>query len=218
MGSKDNKKNIIENLQIVKRKISNQSKKVFLLSQFHSNKVIFIGKDYKSITPRPKADCVITDQRKLPIGVLTADCVPILLYDKKKKIIAAVHAGWKGAYKNIIGSVIKLMTKKGCEIKNITAVIGPSIAFKSYEVKEHFKKKFLKKDNMNKVFFKEKNNKIYFNLKAYLQSSIQGNNVKNIEILNIDTFDVKNNFFSARRSLTLKEKDYGRNISIIMIN
>ena len=85
----------------------------------------------------------------MPIAVLTADCVPILIYDKKMKIIAAIHAGWKGAYKGIIDKVIKFMIEKGCELKNMTAVIGPTISKKNYEVKADFKKKFIRKNKKN---------------------------------------------------------------------
>ena len=70
----------------------------------------------------------------MPISVLTADCSPILIYDDKREIIAAIHAGWKGAYKDIINKVIKFMIKKGCELSDMTAVIGPSISLKNYEV------------------------------------------------------------------------------------
>ena len=135
----DNKTDIKKNLQIVRKKISSKAKNIFLLNQFHSNKFIFIDERYKN-KKKPKADAIITNQRNLPIAVLTADCAPILIYDDKMKMIAAIHAGWKGAFKGIINKVIKFMIKKGCLLENITAVIGPSISLKNYEVKEDFKK------------------------------------------------------------------------------
>ena len=98
-GSNDKKKNIKQNLEIVKNKISKKSKKIFLLHQTHSNKFIFVNKNFKINGKRLKADAVITDQKKLPIGILTADCAPILIYDNISKIAAAIHAGWKGAIK-----------------------------------------------------------------------------------------------------------------------
>jgi len=136
----------------------------------------------------------------------------------RKKIIAAIHAGWKGAYKGIINKVIKFMQKKGSVTKNITAVIGPSISFQSYEVKKDFKTKFLKKDKNNKVFFKESKEGIYFSLSNYILKQLKDNKIKDIDVINKDTFNIKNNFFSARRALSLNQNDYGRNISIIMIN
>ncbi len=216
-GSKDLQSNVKGNLRIVKNKIDKSAKEIFLLNQIHSNKFIFIDEKYTNKI-KPKADAIITCQKNLPIAVLTADCVPILICDNKRKMIAAIHAGWKGAFKNIIGRVIKFMKKKGCKSKNIIATIGPSISVKNYEVKNNFKKKFLKKNKKNNKYFVSRNNKIYFNLTSYVYSSLLQNQIKNIETIKIDTFDIKNKFFSARRALHLNHDDYGRNISIIMLN
>jgi polyphenol oxidase len=216
-GSKDKKSNIKKNLRLVKKSISHKAKNIFLLNQVHSNKFIYINEKYDNKT-KPKADAIITNQRHLPIAVLTADCAPILIYDDKIKMVAAIHAGWKGAYKGIINKVIRFMIKKGSVLENMTAVVGPSISVKNYEVKEDFKQKFIKKDKKNLIFFKINKKKIYFDLTKYVCSLLKNNGVKNIDVLKIDTFDIKNKFFSARRALKLKHNDYGRNISIIMIN
>ena len=217
-GSNDKKNKIKKNLKIVKNKIGKNLKNIFLVHQVHSNKFVFIGKNFKFNKKKFKADAIITNQPKLPIAVLTADCVPVLLYDNKKNMIAAIHAGWKGAFKGIINNVINLMQKKGCNKKNIFAAIGPCIGKNSYNVKDDFKKKFLKKDKKNKIFFSYKNDIIYFDLPNYVKSQLKLNKITNIDMKNIDTFNKKNNFFSARRALRLKHDDYGRNISIIMIN
>ena len=136
----------------------------------------------------------------------------------KKNLIAAIHAGWKGAYKDIINKVINFMIKKGSNPKNIIAAIGPSISIKNYEVKNDFKRKFIKKDKKNNRFFKSKYKKLYFDLPDYVKSCLLKSKIKNIETIKIDTFDINNNFFSARRALKLNHNDYGRNISIIMLN
>ena len=216
-GSKDDPSNVKKNLNIVLKKISKTAKSIFLLHQIHSNKIVYIDKK-KISKSKPKADAVITNQQNLPLGILTADCVPILICDKKKNLIAAIHAGWKGAYKDIISKVINFMIKKGSDPINIIAAIGPAISLTNYEVKENFKKKFIKKDKKNRRFFKIKYKKLYFNLPGYVKSCLLKNKIKNIESINIDTFNVKNNFFSARRALRLNHDDYGRNISIIMLN
>ena len=216
-GSNDDKKKINKNLEIVKNKINKNSKNIFLLNQVHSNKFVFIDK-YSKYQKKERADAIITDIPKLPIAILTADCAPILIYDKKKKMIGAIHAGWKGAYKGIISKVINFMIKKGCEKKNMLAVIGPCIAQKSYNVREDFRTKFLKKDKRNKVFFKKRKNLICFDLSKYIKSELKLMKITNLDTINIDTFPKKNNFFSARRSLHLNHDDYGRNISLIMIN
>jgi len=209
IGSNDKKNKVKENLNIVKKKISKKSKSIFLVNQIHSNKFVFINKNFKFNNKKIKADAIITDQKKLPIAVLTADCVPILLYDNKKDIIAAIHAGWKGAFKGIIKKVLNFMLRNGCKSKNIITAIGPCIKQNSYNVGSDFKKRFIKKDKKNKVFF---------DLTRFVKYQLKLMKITNIDTLNIDTFNKKNNFFSARRSIKLKYDDYGRNISIIMIN
>ena len=217
-GSNDKKKNVKKNLRIVKNKISKNSKDIFLLHQMHSNKFVFVDKSFRFNKKKIKADAVITNQKKLPIAILTADCAPILLYDKKNNIIAAIHAGWKGAFSGIIKKVINFIVKKGSDKKSITAAIGPCINQDSYNVGEDFKKKFLQKNKKNKIFFKKKKNILYFDLPNFVKFQLLSNKITNIDMINVDTFNKKNNFFSARQSLRLKHDDYGRNISIIMIN
>ena len=218
IGSKDKKRNVKKNLEIIKRKMGKKTKNIFLVHQIHSNKFIFIDKNYRFKKEKIKADAIITNQEKLPIAVLTADCVPLLLFDSQKKMIAAIHAGWKGAFRGIIFKVIKFMLQKGCKRENIIVAIGPSIAQKNYNVKKDFKNKFIKKHKKNKIFFKNRNNQIYFDLPNYVKSQLKSQKINKIDMIKIDTFDKKNNFFSARRSLKLNLNDYGRNISIIMIN
>ena len=218
LGSNDKVSNVKKNLKIVKNKISKNSKNIFLLDQVHSNKFVFIDKNFKFNKKKIKADAVITNHIKLPIAVLTADCAPILLNDRKNNIIAAIHAGWKGALNGIVKKVIDFMIKKGCDKKFITAAIGPCINQLNYNVREDFKRKFLRNNKKNKIFFKRKKNILYFDLPNFVKFQLLSNKITNIDMKNIDTFNKKNNFFSARQSLRLKHDDYGRNISIIMIN
>tara|TARA_Y100001936_G_C15924903_1_gene586136 strand:- start:204 stop:953 length:750 start_codon:yes stop_codon:yes gene_type:complete len=213
MGSKDKKENVIKNLKIVSKKIGIK-KKIILLNQQHSNKIYFINK-------RPKyklfGDGLITCTKNLAIGILTADCAPILIFDCKKNIIGAAHSGWKGAYKKIGVKMINYLKKRGSKLNNIYAVVGPCISQNNYEIKDDFKLRFLKQNPGNKKYFKSTKNKIYFDLKGYIFRQLKNIGVNNIEIIKKDTFNPKNNFFSARRSLKQKITDYGRNISIIMI-
>jgi len=217
LSSSDKKGNIKKNLKIVSNKIKTKSKKIVLLNQIHSSKFHYIGKRSNLIN-NFEGDALITDIRNLPIAVLTADCAPILIHDDDKKMIAAIHAGWKGAYKDIIKKVVNFMIKKGCTPQNITAAIGPCISGDNYEIKNDFKKKFIKKDKKNFIFFKKTKDKNYFNLNKYIYFQLESLDIKKIDIINKDTFNAKNNFFSARRSISYSENDYGRNISIIMIN
>ena len=218
VGSKDKKNDVKKNLKIVIKTICKKSKEIFLVKQNHSNRFLFLSKNTKIKNRSITADAIITDKKDFPIAVLTADCVPILLFDKKRKMISAIHAGWRGALKGIISKVIKFMVKKGCDRKDIIVAIGPSITQKNYNVKLDFKNKFIKKHKKNKIFFKNRNKLIYFDLPNFIKSQLKFNKISKIDMINIDTYDKKNNFFSARRSIKLKHDDYGRNISIIMIN
>ena len=214
IGSKDLKKNVVRNLEKVAKQINTTKQNIILLNQVHSNKVINVRDIFKI---RRIGDGLITNRKKLALGILTADCAPILIFDPKKKIIAALHAGWKGAFKDIIGKTINKLNQKGSKSKDLIAVVGPCISIKNYEVKKDFLNKFLQKSKKNIKFFKSLNKKIYFSLNSYIKSQLINMKVKKIEIIHKDTFPKKNNFFSSRRSIKNKFHDYGRNISVIMI-
>ncbi len=218
IGSNDSKDKVRKNLQIVRKKINKKSKDIFLVNQCHSNKFVFIDRNFKFPQKKINADAIITDQVKLPIAILTADCAPLLLYDYRRNMVAAIHAGWKGALKGIVKKVVNLMLKKGCKRKHLCVAIGPCINQNNYNVREDFKKKFIRSNKKNKIFFKEKKKALFFNLPKFIKYQLKSIKITNIDTIYIDTFIKKNNFFSARQSIKLQHDDYGRNISIIMIN
>ncbi len=213
-GSMDKIQNIKKNLSYVKKKLGSKKNNIVLLHQTHSSKFFFIKKLPKK---KYKGDALITNTKNLPIGILTADCAPIFLLDSKKKIIAAVHAGWRGAYKNIVIKVLKKLIKSGSNKNDIIVAIGPCIGQKNYEVRKEFRNKFLRKSKKNSIFFKLRQKRIYFNLTKFIQNQLISFGIFKIDVIRKDTFDKKNNFFSARRSLKINETDYGRNISVIML-
>jgi len=214
IGSKDKKKNVLKNLKIVSKKIGLRKDKLILLNQIHSKKIYFMSK-----IPKKKltGDGLITNTKGLAIGILTADCVPVLFYDTKKNIIGAIHAGWRGIYKKIGKKMINCFKREGSKLNDVIAVIGPCISQNNYEIQNDFKKKFLDQSSDHKKYFKKVKKKIYFDLKGCIFQQLKSAGLTNIEIIKKDTFYTKNNFFSARRSLKNKINDYGRNISIIMI-
>ena len=213
-GSKDSKKNIKRNLNYVAKKMSVEKNKLILMHQTHSNKVVEIKKDnYKK---KIKADAMITRMRDLAIGVVTADCVPIIVCDIKNQVAGCIHAGWKGAYSGIIGNTIKKIKKLNYKNK-IYASVGPCIGNKSYEVDVKFYKKFVSKSWKNKIYFTQKSkSKKLFNLRKFVNDKLLKLGVK-VDHVNKDTFAEKSNFFSYRRSFKLKQKDYGRCISTIRL-
>ena len=105
LGSKDNKANVKKNLNIVKSKLKSKSRHIFFVKQIHSNKFVFLNQNSTVKSRAVSADAIISEKNKIPIAILTADCVPVLIYDKSRKMIAAIHAGWRGAYKGIINIV-----------------------------------------------------------------------------------------------------------------
>ena len=215
-GSKDNKKNIQKNLKLVAKKMRVKQENLVLMHQTHSNKVIEIKRmNYKK---KIYADAIITKMRGISLGVLTADCVPIILYDSRNKIIGCIHAGWKGAFKNIIKNTIHKIRKISSKSK-IYASVGPCIGLKSYEVDIKFYKKFILKSGKNKLYFlKKSKTKKLFNLRRFVTDKLKECKVE-VDQVNHDTFAENNKFFSYRRSNILKQKDYGRCISTIgMLN
>ena len=213
-GSKDKKDSINKNLNLVAKKMGVKKNKLILMHQSHSNKVVVINKNnYKK---KINADAIITKMNGLAIGVLTADCVPIIIYDTRNKIIGCIHAGWKGAFLGIIYNTIKKVKKLNSNNK-IFASVGPCIGEKNYEVDNKFYKKFVSKSWRNKIYFRHKSKtKKLFNLRKFVTDKLLRLNVK-VDQINKDTFAEKSNFFSYRRSQKLKQKDYGRCISTVCL-
>ena len=213
-GSKDNKKNIVKNLKFVSKKMRVKSDKLILMYQTHSNKVLEIRK--KNLKKNIYSDAIVTKINDIALGVVTADCVPILIYDYKNKVVGCIHAGWKGAFTDIIKNTVNKIRKLNSNQK-IYACIGPCIGKDSYEVDLKFYKKFITKSKKNKKYFFNKNeNKKLFNLRKFVADKLTDLNV-NVDHINQDTFKEKNYFFSYRRSLVQKQKDYGRCISAIRL-
>ena len=213
-GSKDKKQNILKNLNYVSKKFSIQNKNLILMYQTHSNKVIEINK--KNYKNKIRSDAMITQIKGLGLGVVTADCVPILIYNEPKQIIGCIHAGWRGAFSGIIRNTI-LKIKKINSNGKIYASIGPCIGRISYEVNLQFFKRFIKKSKKNIRYFSQKNEKKkLFNLRKFVSDQLRSHGV-NVDHINYDTFAEKNLFFSYRRSSIQKHKDYGRCISVIKL-
>jgi YfiH family protein len=190
---------------------------ILFTNQIHSNKVISVGEKNNEV------DGLVTNLKNIVIGVYSADCCPILLFCEEPQIIAAIHAGWKGAKSGIIKSAINKINDLGLELGfknlNIKAKIGPSIRQKSYEVGPEFLADFLQEDKNNQQFFINsiKPNHHMFDLIGYVKNKLQIAGVNDIEDANIDTYTNSSDFFSYRRSCHLKEASYGHNISVIMI-
>lgn len=187
------------------------------LYQVHGRDVVVVGDDY-DIAQRPKADGLVTRRRGIALGILSADCAPVLFADADADVIAACHAGWRGALAGVTDATIESMIALGARRESIQACIGPCIAQASYEVSEPFRAEFLAADAGNAAFFGagRREGHWQFDLPAYLMQRLQRANVA-ADTLGLDTCSDADRFFSYRRMTLLKEADYGRQVSAIAL-
>jgi len=217
LGSRDEKTNVLKNLKFVSEKISCNEKFLITLNQKHSNQVIHF-KNENDIKNKLSGDAIVCEAKNVGIGILAADCAPILFYDPVKKIIGCAHAGWKGALRGVVRNIVKKFNELNSNVNDLIAVIGPCISKKSYEVEKDFFNEFIIQNEKNEIFFEINDDKKYFfDLRAYINNEISDLKIKNVENIDMDTFSNDEYFYSYRRSLLNKEKDYGRCISVILM-
>lgn len=168
---------------------------------------------------RPHADALVTDRPGLALGILTADCAPVLLADREAGVVGAAHAGWKGAIGGVTDSTIALMETLGARRDRIAAAVGPCIARASYEVDSGFFRRFAEADPANERFFADgKPGHFQFDLEAYVAHRLAAAGIRTVETLGLDTYSDESRFYSFRRATHRGEPDYGRQIAIIGIN
>ena len=217
LGSDDLKENVLKNLEVVSKKIGCKKNSLITLKQKHSNEVIVFHSD-EDVKNKLAGDAIVSKVKNVAIGVLTADCASIFFYDPKKKIVGCSHAGWRGALNGIIKNTIKKFNELDSNNNDLIAVVGPCIDKENYKVKTDLFKEFINQDEKNKIFFDKSDNESYnFDLRGYVNKEISDLNIKNIENIEKDTFSEAEFFYSYRRSLHNKEKDYGRCISVILM-
>lgn len=185
--------------------------------QVHSNRVVVVTEPWEH-GHAPQADALVTNKPGIVLGILTADCLPVLFADVKKKIIGAAHAGWKGAFDGVIEATLEAMRTLGAE--DIIAAIGPAIAQKSYEVGPEFIGRFVQQDIGNGNFFlpSPKPNHHLFDLAGYAKQRLFNAGIGQINLLAHDTCFEENRYFSYRRSCLRGEKSYGRQVSAISLS
>jgi YfiH family protein len=167
---------------------------------------------------RPRADAIVTDRPGLVLGILTADCTPVLLADREAGVIGAAHAGWKGAFSGVIESVVAAMAARGARRDRIVAAIGPVIARKSYEVDEAFLRRFAEADPANDRFFTPgRPGHHQFDIEAYVLARLAEAGIARAEALGLDTYADAGRFYSYRRATHKGEPGYGRQISLIAL-
>jgi YfiH family protein len=186
------------------------------LYQVHSPDCVAIVEPFEDRL-RPHADALVTDRPGLALGILTADCAPVLFADREAGVVGAAHAGWKGAVGGVTDSTIAAMETLGATRDRIVAAIGPCIARASYEVDIVFLARFADADPDNERFFTEGRREDHwqFDLEAYVAHRLASAGIRTVEMLGQDTYARPDHFYSFRRATHRSEPDYGRQISII---
>jgi hypothetical protein len=215
LGSDDERENVIENREFAEAYLTEGTAKLNTLFQYHSNKVITVT-DPWDISEPPRADAMVTDKTNILLGIVTADCAPVLFADTKAGIIGAAHAGWKGALNGIVSSTIDAMVALGANRVNIKAAIGPCIAQVSYEVDKDFKDTFTTKNPTNGVWFiPGKWGRFQFDLEGFIENHLKECKIDSIQKMDLDTYKLETEFYSYRRKTHRSESDYGRQLSAI---
>lgn len=186
--------------------------------QIHSSIVIEVEEPWSPDAP-PKADGLVTSAPGIALGVLSADCVPVLFADPRSGVIGAAHSGWKGALGGVLEATIDHMEEIGAERHRIDVAIGPCIMQTSYEVGGDFRSSFLEAAYGNERFFAPgvSDRKYQFDLAGYVVHRLSEAEVGSIELLGLDTYADPDRFFSYRRSTHNNEPDYGRMLSAIAL-
>ena len=185
------------------------------LYQVHGDETVSVTVPFAA-DARPRADGMVTNRPGLLLGILTADCAPVLLADRAAGVVGAAHAGWKGALAGITDSTIAAMERLGARRNRIAAAVGPCIARSSYEVDDAFARRFAAADPANERFFAPaRQGHHQFDLEAYVAHRLAAAGVLRVEAMGLDTYADEARFFSYRRATHRGERDYGRLISLI---
>ena len=215
-GSHDSRENVTKNRARVCRWFAVQPDRLATVHQVHSPDAVTVDDGYDGT--RPEADALVTATPGLVLGVLSADCGPILFCDPEARVIGAAHAGWKGALHGVLENTIAAMEKLGAQRKNILASLGPSIGRENYEVGPEFVERFLAVDAAYARYFTPsvKPGHALFDLPGLTTQRLADAGVT-AENLDICTYPDEDRFFSYRRTTHRQEPDYGRQISAIML-
>jgi YfiH family protein len=213
-GSKDDPEAIAENRRLAVQAVL-PGAELATVYQVHSNKAYYVAEPWPH-GERPQADAMVTDRPGLILGILTADCAPVLFADSEAGIVGAAHAGWRGALAGITDSAIAAMEDIGASRSRIAAAIGPCIALPSYEVDEAFRDNFVEADPGNERFFiTAASGRLHFDLPAYVRHRLLDAGIEELETLHLDTYSNPDRFYSYRRATHMGDPDYGRQISMI---
>lgn len=214
VGSEDDPDAVMENRRRATEAVLPGASLVTVF-QVHSPDVVRVDGPI-ALGDRPSADAMVTNRPELLLGILTADCAPVLLADPQAGVVAAAHAGWKGAFAGVTDRTIEAMVALGADPGRIVAAIGPCIARASYEVDDGFARRFEEQDPAHERFFSPgRTGHVQFDLEGYVTHRLAVAGVSRVEAMGIDTYGDAESFYSFRRATHRGEPGYGRQISLI---
>ncbi|MBO6718774.1 MAG: peptidoglycan editing factor PgeF [Rhizobiaceae bacterium] len=215
-GSNDRADHVAENRRRIARSLGTEQSRIVTVHQVHSADALVVDGPFPG--DRPKADAMATDRPGLALGVLTADCGPVLFSDPLARVIGAAHAGWKGALGGVLEATIEAMERLGARRERIKAVLGPSISQASYEVGPEFRERFVAVEPGSSAYFvpSATEGRHMFDLEAYTVERLNRAGVE-ASALGRCTYREEENFYSYRRSVHRSEPDYGRQMSAIIL-
>ena len=217
-GSGDDADKVATNRARVTRELGVDKTSLVTLYQHHSAEVVEAVEPWPH-DEAPKADSMVSKTPGITLGILAADCAPVLLADGEAGVIAAAHAGWRGALSRVLENTVAKMVELGATKERIVAVIGPCIAQRSYEVGPEFPERFLAQNEENAQFFYPgvRSGHYFFDLKAYATRRLKRAGIGEVRAIRADTCTEEDRFFSYRRSVKRGEEDYGRQLSVIYL-
>lgn len=216
VGSDDAGDKVAENRARVAAWMGVAPDRLVTLYQIHSADALVVREAFGS--PRPKADAMVTDRPGIALGVLAADCGPVLFADGEAGVVGAAHAGWKGTFTGVLEATIEAMETLGAKRERISAVLGPSISAANYEVGPEFVARFIAADAANQAWFgpSPRTGHAMFDLNGYTVDRLARAGVS-AGTVGRCTYAEENLFFSYRRATHRQEPDYGRQISAIAL-
>jgi YfiH family protein len=215
-GSGDDAVSIAENRRRAVEAVA-PGARLATVHQVHSATAVTVTEPW-ALDARPRADAMVTDRAGVALGILTADCAPVLLADPAAGVVGAAHAGWKGALAGVVEATVAAMESLGADRARIGAAVGPCIARRSYEVDEAFLRRFVEADRENERWFASGRSGHYgFDLEGFVASRLAQAGVSRTEALGQDTYSQPDLFYSYRRSTHRGEPTYGRQISLIAL-
>jgi YfiH family protein len=217
IGSGDGAANVRENRARMAAALGLSPERLLTAYQIHSAEAVIVDRPW-SVSERPRADALVTSTPELAIAITTADCGPILLADQDGGVIAAVHAGWRGALSGIVGAAVAAMERCGARRQKIVAAIGPLIRQPMYEVGADLMASFSGASDRRFFTPARRADHALFDLAGYIASRLHAAGVAHVEDLGLCTYSDETRFFSYRRSVHRQEGDYGRHISAITLS